>query len=155
MSLDSLTVKQRLFVEAYIADPNATKAAKLAGYSEKTAYSYGQQLLKNLEIQKALGERITQATMSADEVLAELRTVGIHKPDKKDIKTSDKLKALELIGKYHKLFTDRTEIQNSSDQAREIAKKVVEELIAKGDDPQSAAQYAATKYGVLESELVA
>jgi len=52
----SPTDKQKLFVVAYVANPNATKAAKTAGYSEKTAYSQGQRLLKNVEIRKAIDQ---------------------------------------------------------------------------------------------------
>jgi len=41
MSEKSLSDKQTAFVEAYLQTWNATKAAKTAGYSEKTAYSQG------------------------------------------------------------------------------------------------------------------
>lgn len=46
----NLTPKQQRFAEEYLVDFNATKAAQRAGYSEKTAYSQGQRLLKNVEI---------------------------------------------------------------------------------------------------------
>ena len=46
--------KHRLFVAEYMKDFNATKAAIRAGYSAKTAYSQGQRLLKNAEIQAAV-----------------------------------------------------------------------------------------------------
>lgn len=49
-----LTEKQRRFVEAYLLDPNATRAAIAAGYSEKTAHSQGPRLLENVEVQAAL-----------------------------------------------------------------------------------------------------
>lgn len=51
---DGLTDKQRRFVEEYPIDSNATQAAIRAGYSEKTAYSAGQRLLKDVEIAKAI-----------------------------------------------------------------------------------------------------
>lgn len=51
-----MTPKQSLFVQHYLIHLNATQAAKDAGYSPKTAYSMGQRLLKNVEIQKALQE---------------------------------------------------------------------------------------------------
>lgn len=47
----SLNEKQKAFCEHYAACLNATEAAKRAGYSEKTSYSIGQRLLKNVEIQ--------------------------------------------------------------------------------------------------------
>lgn len=49
-----LTPKQRLFVAEYLKDLNATQAAIRAGYSEKTAYSQGERLLKNVEVKSAL-----------------------------------------------------------------------------------------------------
>ena len=50
--------KQKLFINAYIASKfNATKAALKAGYSKKTAYSQGQRLLKNVEIQGKIEKR--------------------------------------------------------------------------------------------------
>ncbi len=51
-----LTPKQARFVEEYLIDLNATQAAIRAGYSPKTAYSIGQRLLKNVEIQAAIQE---------------------------------------------------------------------------------------------------
>ena len=49
-----LTPAKAKFVAAYIAEPNATQAAIKAGYSEKTAYSQGSRLLKDVEIQQEL-----------------------------------------------------------------------------------------------------
>ncbi len=51
-----LTEKQRKFCEEYSIDLNATQAAIRAGYSEKTAYSIGSRLLKNVEVQKYISE---------------------------------------------------------------------------------------------------
>lgn len=51
-----LTPKQELFCQEYLVDLNATQAAIRAGYSKKTAYSIGQRLLKNVEIQKRIAE---------------------------------------------------------------------------------------------------
>ncbi|GAA5785670.1 terminase small subunit [Chitiniphilus shinanonensis] len=52
------SARYRQFVEAYIANGrNATEAAKAAGYSERTAYSQGARLLKNVEVQSLLFAR--------------------------------------------------------------------------------------------------
>ena len=48
--------KQRRFGHEYILDSNSTKAAIRAGYSNKTAYSMGQRLLKKVEIQNLIAE---------------------------------------------------------------------------------------------------
>lgn len=52
-----LTDKQRIFIDEYLVCWNATEAAKKAGYSEKTAYSSGQRLLKDVEISRIIDER--------------------------------------------------------------------------------------------------
>jgi phage terminase small subunit len=51
------TPRQEKFIEEYIMLDNATQAAKNAGYSEKTAYSQGQRLLKNVEIADEIARR--------------------------------------------------------------------------------------------------
>jgi phage terminase small subunit len=75
-----LTAKQQRFVEEYLIDLNATQAAIRAGYSEKTAYSQGQRLLNNVEIQKAVAEaqedRSNRTKITADRVLQELARIG-------------------------------------------------------------------------------
>jgi len=48
----NLTSKQEAFVREYAIDKNATQAAVRAGYSKKTAYSIGQENLKNLKLQR-------------------------------------------------------------------------------------------------------
>lgn len=50
----ALTSKQQKFVDEYLKDLNATQAAIRAGYSEKTAYSIGQENLKKPEIKKCI-----------------------------------------------------------------------------------------------------
>ena len=42
--------KQKIFAESYARSNNATQSAIQAGYSEKTAYSQGNRLLKKVEI---------------------------------------------------------------------------------------------------------
>jgi phage terminase small subunit len=51
-----LTEKQKIFCREYIYDWNATRAAKVAGYSEDTAYSIGWENLKKPEIQAYITE---------------------------------------------------------------------------------------------------
>ena len=47
-----VNTRQSLFASNYASCLNATKAALDAGYSSKTAYSQGQRLLKNVEVQQ-------------------------------------------------------------------------------------------------------
>lgn len=116
--------KQRAFAVEYLKDHNATKAAERAGYSKKTAYSQGARLLKHAEICKFLETKVSRAGMTADEVLNVLAEVA--RGAERD---SDRVAAAGLLGKYHKLFTDKTE------HSGEVTVKVV--TYGSGDDSQS------------------
>lgn len=76
----ALTAKQELFVQEYLVDLNATQAAIRAGYSEKTAYSIGQENLKKPEIQEyiqtLMEERSKRTEITADMVLKEYAKLG-------------------------------------------------------------------------------
>ena len=78
--MDDLTPRQHRFVQEYLLDLNATQAAIRAGYSRKTAYSMGQRLLKNVEIQtalqKAMLDRQQRTGITQDRVLEELAAIG-------------------------------------------------------------------------------
>lgn len=50
----ALNARQRRFVDLYLLEPNATKAALDAGYSKETAYSQGSRLLKKVEVKKLI-----------------------------------------------------------------------------------------------------
>jgi phage terminase small subunit len=98
-----MTPKQQLFVDEYLIDLNATQAAIRAGYSEDTAYSQGQRLLKNVEIadavRKAMDERSERTKFTADQVLAELAKIGF----------SDIRKAVKWFSQANIAQVDETE----------------------------------------------
>lgn len=68
------------FCQEYAREPNATKAAKIAPYSEKTAYSKGHELLKIVEIKGRIAyiqaQTAKRAEKSADDVIRELEKIG-------------------------------------------------------------------------------
>lgn len=80
-----LNRRQILFTLEYLTDLNATQAAIRAGYSERTAYSIGQRLLKNVEIQSsvqnAMRAREKRTQITADNVLQELAAVAFARVD--------------------------------------------------------------------------
>lgn len=55
-----LTAKQRKFIGEYLQCMNATEAAKIAGYSEKTGYSIGHRLLRNPVVKKAINDELEE-----------------------------------------------------------------------------------------------
>lgn len=77
---DALTAKQKAFVAEYLIDLNATQAAIRAGYSEKTAYSIGNENLSKPEISDAIAaaqlERSRRTEITQDMVVTELAKVG-------------------------------------------------------------------------------
>ena len=55
-----MTDKQELFIREYLIDFNSTKAAIRAGYSARTAYSIGNELLKKPEISQAINQAMNE-----------------------------------------------------------------------------------------------
>lgn len=75
--MNKLTAKQEKFCYEYVIDLNATQAALRAGYSEKTAYSSGSRLLKNVEIQKFI--QTLQADLEKTAGITALKVLKEHK----------------------------------------------------------------------------
>ena len=80
-----LTPAQATFVDEYLVDLNATQAAIRAGYAEKTAYSQGQRLLKNVEVKaqvaKGMENRSQRTGITQDRVLEELQGLAFSNVD--------------------------------------------------------------------------
>ena len=80
----ALRPKQEMFVQEYLVDLNATQAAIRAGYSEKTAYSIGQENLNKPEIAKAIQsaktKRMDRLEISQDRVLKEYARIAFSDP---------------------------------------------------------------------------
>lgn len=72
--LQGLTEQRKRFAEYFLAEPNATKAAIRAGYSEKSAAQTGYRLQRLPEVQAYLNEMIEgmpeARVADAEEVLA-------------------------------------------------------------------------------------
>ncbi len=75
-----LTDQQRLFVDYYTLSFEATRAAKKAGYSEKTANQIGWQLLQLPSVREAIDEILERNAKRNDElryrVIRELTRIG-------------------------------------------------------------------------------
>ena len=104
-----LKPKQQRFVDEYCIDFNATQAAIRSGYSKKTACSIGEENLRKPLIKQAIADKIKKKVQKT-EITAELVLNGIKEiAFSKDAKHNDRLRAMELLGKYLKLFTDKIE----------------------------------------------
>lgn len=111
----ALTTKQERFVEEYLVDLNATQAAIRAGYSSKTAEQMGYQLLQKTSVQKALREAIDERSkrtgITQEKVIEEIGKIAFakaHDYSDADLKYSNKLKALELLGKHLGMFDGKS-----------------------------------------------
>lgn len=69
MNENKLNNKQKKFVENYLKTFNATKSAKNAGYSEKTAAEQGYRLLRNVQIAEAINEELGEIYEKQKKVL--------------------------------------------------------------------------------------
>lgn len=138
--MSKLTPKQEQFCKEYLVDLNATQAAIRAGYSKRTAKSQGQRLLTKVDIQKEIqslmDKRSKRVEIDADWVLMKLKIVAakcmqeekiLNKAGEEVLGSFNPLgaeKALELIGKNKKMFTDKFEV-DATIQIKEIIRKII------------------------------
>ena len=120
--MSKLTTKQQLFVDEYLVDLNATRAAIRAGYSEKTAEFQASRLLKNVKIEKMLSIRMKarerRTAITHDKVLEDIERIKQDAmqlvPDKDGNMTmanhSAALKAAELQGRHLGMFNYKIEV---------------------------------------------
>lgn len=99
-----LTDKQQVFVDEYLVDFNATQAAIRAGYSAKTAEVIGHENLRKpqilVELQKRQRARSECLSLSVDRFEQKLADIAFSEALEPP-KTSDQLRALELLGRRH------------------------------------------------------
>ncbi len=135
----ALTDKQARFVEEYLVDLNATKAAIRAGYSEKSARQIGAETLHKPEVaqavSKALSARSARTGIDQDWVLTRLvenaERALQSKPvlDRKGAATGVYAyqgavanKALELLGRHLGMFKDNSALAYDHEEALEKLK---------------------------------
>ena len=112
---NSLTEKQKRFIDYYIETGNATEACKLAGYKGKNLNRLGSENLSKLDsfIKVKLEEKESQRIASQDEVLEYLTKVMRGKEKDQfglDASLQDRTKCAELLGKRYGTFVDKKEI---------------------------------------------
>ena len=134
--MPKLTDKQAAFMREYLVDLNATQAAIRAGYSERTAYSVGQRLLKNVEIQRAMAsaqaKRARRVEIKAEDVLRGVIEVTTQARDSGDLKTA--LKGYELQGKHLGMWTERVKQEVSGPDGGPVASEIVVRFVEPGGE---------------------
>lgn len=124
----NMTAKQQRFCDEYLIDLNATQAAIRAGYSKKTAKQIGQENLTKpdlkIYIENRMAEKEAELIADQTEVMKYLTSVlrgkslssvlarddvGADRVIEKPPDEKERLKAAELLGKAHMLFTDKVQ----------------------------------------------
>ncbi|WP_438595909.1 terminase small subunit [Enterococcus faecalis] len=128
-----MTEKQQIFADEYLKDLNGTRAYKVAYPNVKkdsVAAANATRLLRNAKVKtyidKQLEKMHNERTADAQEVLEYLTAVmrgeykeatligvgeGAQAVVDIDVGAKDRLKAAELLGKRHALFTDKVDLQ--------------------------------------------
>ena len=128
-----LTDKQRRFCDEYLVDANATAAAIRAGYSKRTAASIGAENLIKPDIKnyiaRRMAEKEAELIADQDEVLQYLTSVmrgqsrssvvvvenvGDYMSEAREMEKGpdekERLKAAELLGRRHNLFSEKVKV---------------------------------------------
>jgi len=134
-----LTPKQRRFIEEYCVARtrqgaesglflNATKAAIVAGYGKKTAAQAASRLLKNVKVQAEVNARLRslmeKSGATAQEVLervSRIARIDVGGTLEEARHAGVVLDALELLGKYYKLWTEKREISDNREVTIQFA----------------------------------
>lgn len=128
MATKKLTPKEKKFCQEYVRTGNASEAVRLAGYSEKNVRQRGSKMLSKDYIQayiNELMEELKKETIAdADEVMQLLTSIARGQTTEENVvvdkagnvsivetrvKEKERVKALELLGKRYKLYTDKVE----------------------------------------------
>lgn len=155
--MPKLTDKQKEFVRQYLVDLNATQAAVRAGYSVKTAYRQGADLLQKTSIreaiEKAQAKRARRVEVTQDYVLSNLVEVVERTmqrapvTDRKGEQVTDEEgravwtfdakganRALELLGKHLGIFTDKVRAEVSGPDGGPVASEIVVRFVEPGGE---------------------
>jgi len=102
MGKQSLTDRQKLFVQHYCQELNASAAARKAGYASRTAGRQGHELLKNPKVREAIAQyteaQISQLEISPRRIMEEIVHLALNRDEKAS--QAVKLKALSYLASY-------------------------------------------------------
>jgi hypothetical protein len=133
-----LNDRQKLFIDEYMKDMKPMAAAERAGYS---APPWTEEV--RAEVDARIRDRKEVFEIEGSLVLREIATVAFHNVNLDELKPADKIKALELLGKNLKLFTEQVEhsltegLADKLAAARERVKALQE---ARANDPEELTQ---------------
>ncbi len=119
---NTLTAKQARFVDEFLIDLNATKAAERAGYSKRSARSQGQKLMRNPAVAAAIDAgklaRSERTQIDADYVLEQYKEVW--EAEITDILTNEwKLKPLSEWPPIWRKMTTPNEVKSLMERSKD------------------------------------
>jgi len=117
--MTAVTTKQKTAIAEYFTNGfNWPQAMITAGYSENYATHRGYQLLKKDSIKSIIQAReqrnLIKADVTIDEVVQGLRSIAFD--DRANVNTGDRIRSLELLGKYKAMFVDKHVLSNDTGQ---------------------------------------
>jgi len=137
--MQNLTTKQHRFVEEYVIDFNASRAAISAGYSEKTARSISSELLTKPDIRRAvkthLDELSTDSYVSREVILTGLLKEAMGRSENST--ATSRVSAWDKLAKLSGLYTDTSPQTTVDDIIRDITRRNAESREVKGLLPKN------------------
>lgn len=128
--IDSLTGRQRAFVEEYLVDLNATQAILRAGYKTTNARQMAFQLMENPGIRIAIdalkAERNKNSDVTKDKVLKGILKAIEMAEEARNV--SGMLRGQELLARHLGMFIERTEISGPDGDAIKMEQKLREDV---------------------------
>lgn len=113
----ALNPRQLAFVEHYLADPNATQAAKKAGYRGNDAVlaSTGCVLLRNPKVVALLKGRSQKASDKRIATADQIRALWSEAMQDPNLEWQHRLKASELLAKTEAMFVEKSKVEGKLD----------------------------------------
>ena len=132
-----LTIKQKKFADEYIISGNATEAYKKAYTNVKkdeTASVNASRMLRNAKVKNYIDERmkeIDKSKIADQQEVMEFLTTTMRDDENA---TKDRLKAAELIGKRHMMWSERIEanVNSNTNPYEDLTTEELKRLIKDG-----------------------
>ena len=127
-----MDLRRMRFAEYYVASSNGTESAIKAGYSQKTAYSQANRLLKNVEVQNYIkgleSKERDKRILSARErkvILSDIAKDEINDPQ-------CRIKAIDTLNKMTGEYTTKVEASVQTDPFSGLTTEELRDLIDDG-----------------------
>ncbi len=108
--LKPILAQHKLLADYWLISFNATQSAIKAGYKDKTAYSMGSRVLKRVEVKAYIDEQIEELAMGYTQRLFALGDIA-----QEADKDSDRIKAIELLGKLSQDYTKKIDMTSNGE----------------------------------------